>query len=284
MSLFPLKADEFRSRKPLEKLEEINHKIDDLPSGSVFFPTFRRIEGGFSIGERRQAITYPQRIAHELSEALSSYAQRMSVHQHRFITSISTEDIEQLLTSQYAAVADRTNELHFQLSKYISDNVSPQPQEFLKSKKQFNAEDLLKALKLLDAIRKKLAEVDKGRTELMMPFNVLSTLIVQIFKDKGITVSQNLTFGEAKQAIRASILSAGEKQMLSFLCYNAFIDNNPIFIDEPELSLHGDWQRILFPTLLSQGTSNQFIVSTHSPFIYSKYPEKEILLDSDRGE
>jgi predicted ATP-binding protein involved in virulence len=48
--------------------------------------------------------------------------------------------------------------------------------------------------------------------------------------------------------------------------------------------LHVDWQRQLFPTLLSQGISNQFIIATHSPFIYSKYPDKEILLGYDRGD
>ena len=34
---------------------------------------------------------------------------------------------------------------------------------------------------------------------------------------------------------------------------------------------------------MSQETDNQFIVSTHSPFIYSKYPEKELALALDKG-
>jgi predicted ATP-dependent endonuclease of OLD family len=72
--------------------------------------------------------------------------------------------------------------------------------------------------------------------------------------------------------------------MLSFICYNAFNDDCIVLIEEPELSLHVDWQRQLFPTLMSQKTSNQFIVATHSPFIYSKYPDKEIIIDPDRGE
>ena len=50
------------------------------------------------------------------------------------------------------------------------------------------------------------------------------------------------------------------------------------------LSLHVDWQRQLFSILQNQRTSNQFIVATHSPFIYSKYPDKEILLSTDRGD
>ena len=71
--------------------------------------------------------------------------------------------------------------------------------------------------------------------------------------------------------------------MLSFLCYNAFSENTVIFIDEPELSLHVDWQRLLLPTLLEQETGNQFFIATHSPFIYAKYPDKEIPL-GDKGD
>ena len=72
--------------------------------------------------------------------------------------------------------------------------------------------------------------------------------------------------------------------MLSFLAYNAFYQDTIFIIDEPELSLHVDWQRILFPTLLKQNSSNQFIVATHSPFIYAKYPDKELTWVDDRGD
>jgi predicted ATPase len=100
----------------------------------------------------------------------------------------------------------------------------------------------------------------------------------------GIKIGTRLSFGDAAGAIDSDSLSAGEKQMLSFICYNAFYRNSVIFIDEPELSLHVDWQRQLFSILQRQQTSNQFIVATHSPFIYSKYPEKEFILIDDRGD
>ncbi|EDZ47000.1 conserved hypothetical protein [Rhodobacterales bacterium Y4I] len=72
--------------------------------------------------------------------------------------------------------------------------------------------------------------------------------------------------------------------MLSFICYNAFYKNSVIFIDEPELSLHVDWQRQLFHILNGQESGNQFVFATHSPFIYGKYPDKEIAIGFDRGE
>ena len=102
----------------------------------------------------------------------------------------------------------------------------------------------------------------------------------------GITLGEEIVetaLGTVEEAIASDKLSSGEKQMLSFLCYNAFSENTAIFIDEPELSLHVDWQRLLLPTLLEQGTGNQFVIATHSPFIYAKYPDKEIPLGDDRG-
>jgi len=84
--------------------------------------------------------------------------------------------------------------------------------------------------------------------------------------------------GYKKNYLDSNFLSSGEKQMLSFLCYNAFFRNSPIFIDEPEISLHPDWQRLLFSILKSQESNNQFIVATHSPLIYAKYSDKELII------
>lgn len=83
--------------------------------------------------------------------------------------------------------------------------------------------------------------------------------------------------------ITISNLSAGEKQLLTFISYNIFHSNTIFFIDEPELSLHVDWQSKLFSLLKEQNPTNQFIISTHSPFIYSIFPDKEIVIDSDKG-
>lgn len=78
-------------------------------------------------------------------------------------------------------------------------------------------------------------------------------------------------------------LSAGEKQLLTFVAYNIFHNDTIFFIDEPELSLHVDWQSKLFSLLKEQNPSNQFIISTHSPFIYSLFPDKELVIDYDKG-
>jgi predicted ATPase len=137
--------------------------------------------------------------------------------------------------------------------------------------------------KTLEEIQQMAKNVTQQSEALLRPFTELSKLISQIFEYKGIKVGRAVTLGDARGAIMSDALSSGEKHMLSFLCYNAFASDTCLFIDEPEISLHVDWQRVLFPILLQQSTGNQFIVATHSPFIYSKYSDKELVLAPNRG-
>ena len=125
------------------------------------------------------------------------------------------------------------------------------------------------------------AKADKEQEELFLPFRNMQEMLERFVKDKKIIISSNYSIGELNNAVDADLLSAGEKQVLGFLAYNVFYSETPIIIDEPELSLHIDWQRKLMPALLKQGSSNQLIVATHSPFIYTNYPEHEIALRAE---
>jgi len=249
----------------------------DFYGNSLFFPTFRRIEGGYSIDtDPREEYVYHRELrqrvymgrGEDLNSALNEISSRITPNRkNRFIASISTNDIIRLLDSKYTEILEQIRRLENRQSQLILGKIR-------KRKEEKN---------ILDQIESVVEKTDRDKEYLLKPFSVLSHLIQDIFLDKSIRISRTVTLGEAKDAILSEKLSAGEKQMLSFLCYNFFSDNSSIFIDEPELSLHTDWQRILFPTLLEQGTSNQFFVATHSPFIYSKYSDKEHVLDVDRG-
>ena len=81
-----------------------------------------------------------------------------------------------------------------------------------------------------------------------------------------------------KQFINISSLSSGEKQLFILLS-EALLQNkkSQLFIaDEPELSLHIDWQRRVLNTLLELNPKAQIIVATHSPEIASKFPNNII--------
>ena len=215
-----------------------------------------------------------------LQQAMKELSERVSVGAHRLVASTSTDDIDRLLTSQYADVSERNNHLHMDLSKFILERVGGGSRNGAGA----NAAEPLTTEETLEEIQQRVRNVTRQSNALLRPFTVLSKLVSQIFEYKGITVGRAVTLGDARDAIMSDVLSSGEKHMLSFLCYNAFANDTCLFIDEPEISLHVDWQRVLFPILLQQSTGNQFIVATHSPFIYSKYADKELVLAPNRGD
>lgn len=262
-------------------LEQAAEFVEDIGS-SLFFPTFRRVEGGYTIPKDvryiRTGLLRQTRARSPIDEAFDEISRRLSREQHRFICSVSTNDIVNLVLNKLGEATTRYSSSQQQLSNNIIEQIRNYEQ------KDGSIPGLDTADNVLSRIKRAIEQVDQERVSLMSSLNAVQELVVKLFDHKGISFASRYSFGDETASTLAENLSAGEKQMLSFICYNAFYDNSAIFIDEPELSLHVDWQRQLFPILEAQETTNQFIISTHSPFIYSKYPEKEILLDEDRGD
>ncbi|MGF1874894.1 AAA family ATPase [Photobacterium frigidiphilum] len=75
-----------------------------------------------------------------------------------------------------------------------------------------------------------------------------------------------------KRKILLAELSSGEKHILTILGRAALSsEEGTIFVaDEPELSLHLDWQRIILPSIIKLSPKSQVIVATHSPSIYAE--------------
>lgn len=66
------------------------------------------------------------------------------------------------------------------------------------------------------------------------------------------------------------VLSSGEKQIVSVFSRLFFSDANSYFviIDEPELSLSIDWQRLFLPNIVSSPKCRALLAITHSPFVF----------------
>ncbi len=264
------------------RIHSLGKKIASLGQDSLFFPTFRRIEGGFSIDSRNTVHTEEAAVVRLLSSttemlqtAMLRLSEDLSTNRHKFITAVSMKDLEKLLPLKKIEIADKVNELYAELSRRIGKEVPPS-NTFQPSGQH--------AISTLEQIQEELLEAAKEREKLENRVTVLDEAVQIIFKreiqiTEGIILGEKRESGRKKTAIHADKLSSGEKQMLGFLCYNAFSDNTAIFIDEPELSLHQDWQEILLPLLLKQETGNQFFIATHSELIYDQFPDKEFILN-----
>ncbi|MEL7023301.1 MAG: AAA family ATPase [Pseudomonadota bacterium] len=281
--------DKLEPRGRDQVVEDANQLTIDLIPESIFFPTFRRIEGGFSMTDgvhlRSRHITrgndgYIVRrdgFGSDIQEAIANHAEMLSVQGHRFVSSISTVDIQKVVTQRHN---DATNRVE-SFSKSLSDKIF---QEIRDYNARSGPEISNTAEQTLEKIYKDVQQFEKTRKDEFQSLKVLSDVVHRIFDHKGIRLNARVTLGEIGNSMNSEALSAGEKQMLSFLCYNAFFKGCPFFIDEPELSLHVDWQRMLLDVLLEQESGNQYFIATHSPFIYTPFEDKEILISLDRGD
>lgn len=74
-------------------------------------------------------------------------------------------------------------------------------------------------------------------------------------------------------------LSSGERQIVTIIYASTHMSGQEVvLIDEPEISLHIDWQIKLLPSLSEQLNDKQIITCTHSPVIASGYEEQMVEL------
>ena len=94
----------------------------------------------------------------------------------------------------------------------------------------------------------------------------------QVFKDTGKTIvrtENEIRFSQIGETLVPYQLSSGEKQMLVILLTVLVEDNQNyvLFMDEPEVSLHIDWQQRLIDLILELNPNVQIILTTHSPAV-----------------
>lgn len=73
-------------------------------------------------------------------------------------------------------------------------------------------------------------------------------------------------------------LSSGEKQLFLRALALKFLEvnNSVILIDEPEISLHPQWQKKIINVYENIGVNNQLIIATHSPHIIGDIESKQL--------
>ncbi|KAA0983775.1 ATP-binding protein [Pseudomonas sp. ANT_J28] len=72
--------------------------------------------------------------------------------------------------------------------------------------------------------------------------------------------------------------SKGEKTLLAILLITFLYKDRAMFIfDEPDLSLHIEWQEMLFPVLSEIAPNAQFIIATHSPALILNTSSEQVI-------
>lgn len=158
------------------------------------------------------------------------------------------------------------------------------------SKRDFEAADLL-ALALLKrtlTMQSLTKEYQSDRAVINEPLKNYTEILGIFMKDKTIefdSTGEPIIFlkrnGQKERQLQLPSLSSGEKQLLILLTETLLQQKQPcIFIaDEPELSLHIEWQRNLIASIRSLNPQAQIIFATHAPEIAGNYSKKLIMME-----
>lgn len=115
--------------------------------------------------------------------------------------------------------------------------------------------------------------------EAVAPRDKLEAVIQQMYSgNKHVTFTDtDIEVTGAKDVkIGLARLSSGEKQLMRILLDTLLADLSSLILDEPEISMHVDWQRSLLGTMRQLNGRAQLIIATHSPEIMAEVEESRI--------
>ena len=97
-------------------------------------------------------------------------------------------------------------------------------------------------------------------------------IVDDLFSETGKKIDRNsneLQFSQYGEVLQPYVLSSGEKQVLVILLTALTEDQQPyvLFMDEPEASLHFEWQKRLVGLIRELNPNAQIVLTTHSPAV-----------------
>ena len=121
-----------------------------------------------------------------------------------------------------------------------------------------------------------IAELQQGNAEAAQKLSQKKTrfqdMVDDLFQDTGkhiVRTENEIRFTQIGEILTPYMLSSGEKQMLIILLTVLVEDDQHyvLFMDEPEVSLHIEWQKRLIDLILELNPNVQIILTTHSPAV-----------------
>ncbi len=121
-----------------------------------------------------------------------------------------------------------------------------------------------------------IAELQQGNTDaaqhLSEPKKRFQDIVDDLFEETGkkiVRTENEIRFSQIGETLLPYKLSSGEKQILAILLTVLVEDQQHcvLFMDEPEVSLHIEWQKQLIDLILELNPNVQIILTTHSPAV-----------------
>lgn len=265
---------------------------DNITHRIIYLPTYRRIEDDFaSLNIRSEELNKAELLIRFGMSDVQMSIDRI-LEKIRSLAMKGFTEMTGVLLKQYADGKDpiddmnqftRMNNINIDTVKIVLDRVGKEIEEPYKQKilslmhsgeikeykylylwnlinKLVDNYDVQKAYD--DRIKKFTSTCNKYLNDKHFDYNQ-STLNLEIHLD-------DIYEGERK-TIQLTQLSSGEKQIVSLFSKLYLESDEPsiVIIDEPELSLSIQWQKMLLPDIMRTNNCELLLTVTHSPFVFS---------------
>lgn len=185
---------------------------------------------------------------------------------------ILDQHIEDIIDNHVQAIEKAANSIN----SYVKDNSHPiYPNDVTP----------LTLLRRTEKVNELSIELEKSKKQIFKRLNDYIQLLNEFHETKKFTLQDSKTGGiyieKDNMGIPINQLSSGEKQLIILLT-EALLQKGKqtLFIaDEPELSLHIEWQRKVISSIRKLNPNSQIIVATHSPEIVGKFKECTINME-----
>ena len=126
--------------------------------------------------------------------------------------------------------------------------------------------------RIIETLQSGEADAAEKAQQISQPKKRFQDILDDLFTETGkkIIRSENeIKFSSLGEVLAPYQLSSGEKQILVILLTVLVEDNEHyvLFMDEPEVSLHIEWQKRLIDIILELNPNVQIILTTHSPAV-----------------
>ncbi|MBE9200800.1 MULTISPECIES: AAA family ATPase [unclassified Nodularia (in: cyanobacteria)] len=285
----------FRTMVEAWKSLEKNTDTDETTS------FFRRIFGDFL-----PKINYPspQNVEQSLIYEVQEIANKLSLFDRQIMSQLSVDFVFNSLTNDFNDHLDKYDDLKKKIESLFKEIQNyPIPQDsYICSievyKKIFdlkintNLKDFRYFLKIYyDSLQKIASKINVDYLKIYKYLSAVNSFLND--KEVGIFIANTgesnplvkIKFSDGSLINGLDALSSGERQILTILYSTIYMSNEKIvLIDEPEISLHIDWQRELLKKISDQLDGRQIIACTHSPIIPADYDDYLKELESKKTD
>jgi len=235
----------------------------------IRYPSVADVEDSLSEEWRRAALDISSREQRMFEESIVKIFQRISGLEQ----TPTMESNENLLISISSLLTDQESQIGNSESRVVFDRLRQTARILATSTAPLRGIDN----SLLELYRQLLQERNSERRNAFQKSHDFETSINRFLDTKTLKIGDTQTRRRSRSLVAVataggnsyglSALSSGERQILTML-YSASrsrFQSGIFLLDEPELSLHIDWQRIILRELQIQSPERQLIVCTHSP-------------------